>query len=124
MPFIFALRTPHNGESRTSVIQIAATVITAECEKFWQLLLCQGFLIGLSCGMIFGPIPAITAQWFKKRRSLAFGINATGASLGGTIIPIAARNLIELVGYVTALRLQRAWLTVFSGSGGRCALLP
>ena len=32
-----------------------------------------------------------------------FGIVATGASLGGTVIPIAARNLIELVGYMGIL---------------------
>ena len=82
------------------MILVAATVVTAECKKFWQLLLCQGFLTGACCGMIFGPIPTIAAQWFKKRRSLAFGIAATGSSIGGTVIPIAASNLIELIGYV------------------------
>ena len=85
------------------MIVVLATVITAECKEFWQLLLCQGFLTGLSCGMIFSPLPTIISQWFKKRRSLAFGIMATGSSLGGTIIPIAARNLIELIGYVGVL---------------------
>ena len=80
-----------------------ATLITAECKEFWQLLLCQGFLTGLSCGMVFGPIPVIVSQWFKKRRSLAFGILATGSSLGGTVIPIAASNLIELIGSVRAV---------------------
>ena len=75
-------------------------MITAECKEFWQLLLCQGLLTGLSCGMIFGPIPTITSHWFKKRRSLAFGINAAGASLGGVIVPIAASKLIELIGHV------------------------
>lgn len=79
---------------------VAATALTAECKEFWQLLLCQGFLTGVSCGMIFGPIPTIVSHWFKKRRSLAFGIAGTGSSIGGTVIPIATRNLIELIGYV------------------------
>jgi MCP family monocarboxylic acid transporter-like MFS transporter 10 len=58
--------------------------------------------------MIFGPIPAIASQWFKKRRSLAFGVIAAGSSLGGTIIPIAASNLIERIGYVRTSDAQRA----------------
>ena len=82
------------------MILVVATVLTAECEEFWQLLLCQGFLTGLSCGMIFSPVPTITSQWFKKRRSLALGVIATGSSLGGTVVPIAASKLIELIGCV------------------------
>ena len=79
---------------------VVATVLTAECKEYWQLLLCQGLLTGFSCGMTLCPILAIVAQWFKKRRSLAFGIVSAGASLGGTVIPIVARNLIDLIGYV------------------------
>ena len=120
---LFYIMSSNHG-SRTSVILVAATVITAECEEFWQLLLCQGFLTGLSCGMIFGALPAITSQWFKKRRSLAFGIMASGSSLGGTVIPIAASNLIELIGYVTVLCVQRSRLTVSSGSSGRSESSP
>jgi len=85
-----------------SVILVVATVVTAECKEFWQLLLCQGLLTGFACGMIFGPLPAIVSQWFTKRRSLAFGVIAAGSSLGGTIIPIAARHLVELIGYASA----------------------
>jgi len=96
-----------------SVILVVATVLTAECKEFWQLLLCQGLLTGFACGMIFGPLPAIVSQWFKKRRSLAFGVIAAGSSLGGTIIPIAARHLVELIGYVGAQCIQRAWLIGF-----------
>jgi MFS family permease len=81
-----------------------ATIVTAECKEFWQLLLCQGFLTGLSCGMIFGPIPTILSHWFNKRRSFAFGISAAGSALGGTVIPIASSHFIELIGYVKAQR--------------------
>ena len=88
----------HNPD--TSVTLVVATVVAAECKEFWQLLLCQGFLTGASCGMIFGPLPTIISHWFKKRRSFAFGICATGSAMGGTVIPIAARHLIELIGYV------------------------
>ena len=92
---------------------IIATVLTAECKEYWQLLLCQGLLTGFACGMTLCPILAIVAQWFKKRRSLAFGIVSAGASLGGTLIPIVARNLIDLIGYVSASSLWRTWLIDF-----------
>ena len=81
------------------MILVLATALTAECKEYWQFLICQGLLTGLACGMIFCPLPAVAAQWFKKRRSLASGVIYAGASLGGIIIPIVARNLVELIGY-------------------------
>lgn len=89
----------------SSVILVVATVLTAECTKFWQLLLCQGILTGWCCGMIFSPIPAISSQWFKKKRALAFGIMSTGSSIGGSIIPITADNLIEKIGFKWTMRV-------------------
>jgi len=100
---VFALYNEAHLE--ISVILVVATVLAAECKKFWQFLLCQGLLTGLACGMVFGPTPSIISQWFKKRRSLAFGIVAAGSSLGGTITPIAASKLIELIGYGNAPRV-------------------
>ena len=91
--------SPPDSRPDFSTILVVAVVLTAECKEFWQLLLCQGLLTGVCCGMIFCPIPAVVSQWFLKRRSLVFGIISTGSSLGGTIIPIAVRNLIELIGY-------------------------
>lgn len=40
------------------------------------------------------------AHWFKRRKGLALGLVAVGSSIGGTLFPIATRNLIEEVGYV------------------------
>jgi len=97
-------RVPFDHKLEISVILVVATVLTAECKEYWQLLLCQGLLTGFACGMTLCPILAIVAQWFKKRRSLASGIVSAGASLGGTVIPIVARNLIDLVGYVSLIR--------------------
>ena len=51
--------------------------------------------------MVFGPVIAVVAHWFKKKKGLALGLVAVGSSLGGTLFPIATRNLIEEVGYVT-----------------------
>lgn len=40
----------------------------------------------------------VNAHWFKKKRGLALGLVALGSSIGGTLFPIAARNLIAAVG--------------------------
>lgn len=34
--------------------------------------------------------------WFFKKRAFAFGIIAGGSSLGGVILPIMVRSLVEI----------------------------
>lgn len=43
--------------------------------------------------------------WFNKKRGAAFGILATGSSLGGVIFPIMVSRLIREVGYPWAMRI-------------------
>ncbi|KAF8902813.1 MFS general substrate transporter [Gymnopilus junonius] len=89
----------------SSAILVVATFLAAECKEYWQLLLCQGLLVGFGCGGIFGPTTAIVAHWFKKRRGLAMGFIAIGSSLGGTLLPIAVKNLIPRVGFPWTMRI-------------------
>ncbi|KAJ1307955.1 hypothetical protein OPQ81_002032 [Rhizoctonia solani] len=84
---------------------ITGTFLTAECKEYWQFLLCQGLAVGLACGILFGPMIAVISHWFKARRGLAIGIAASGSSVGGTIIPIVARQLIPKVGFKWAIRV-------------------
>lgn len=101
-----------------SVALVVSTLLIAQCTQYWQFLLCQGFAVGvsnpclvrlfylaanlsprqLSCGVIFGPTLGVVAHWFKKKKGLALGVVAVGSSGGGTLFPIAARNLINEVG--------------------------
>ena len=48
--------------------------------------------------MIFGPSLTVVSHWFNKKRGMALGLLSIGSSVGGTIFPIAARNLIPAVG--------------------------
>jgi len=48
-----------------SVILVGATFVTAECKEYWQFLLVQGFVIGLACGVIFGPVLGAVATYCK-----------------------------------------------------------
>ncbi|KAF9441307.1 MFS general substrate transporter [Macrolepiota fuliginosa MF-IS2] len=89
----------------SSTLLVVAAFLAAQCTEYWQLLLCQGFGVGLGCGGVFGPTYAIIGHWFKKKRGLALGYLAVGASLGGICIPIAVRNLIPKVGFPWTMRI-------------------
>ncbi|KAF7296027.1 MFS domain-containing protein [Mycena kentingensis (nom. inval.)] len=88
-----------------SVTLIAATFLVAQCTKYWHFLLCQGFVSGLSAGVLYGPITAVIGHWFKYRRGLATGMTAIGSSIGGTILPIVSRNLIPFIGFAWTMRV-------------------
>ncbi|KAF9020821.1 MFS general substrate transporter [Hymenopellis radicata] len=89
----------------SSALLVTATFLVAECHEYWQFLLCQGFAVGLACGGIMNPTTAVIAHWFKRKRGLAMGVMAMGSSFGGTLIPIAARNLIPKVGFPWTMRI-------------------
>lgn len=54
--------------------------------------------------MIFYPAMSSTGTWFFKRRALAFGIMASGSSLGGVILPIMVDHVIAQSGFPWAMR--------------------
>ncbi|KAH0826860.1 major facilitator superfamily domain-containing protein [Lanmaoa asiatica] len=88
-----------------SCLLIICTFLIAECTAYWQFFLAQGLGVGLACGVLFGPALGIVSHWFSKRRGLALGFNAIGSSVGGTIFPVAAQNLIPEVGFKWTMRI-------------------
>jgi len=89
----------------SSVICLASVFIVAECRTYWQFMLVQGVLYGLSAGFIFGPTIPLMQHWFRRRRSTAYGIVATGSSMGGTVLPIVVRKLIPMIGFKWTIRV-------------------
>ncbi|KAG6872973.1 hypothetical protein C0995_004512 [Termitomyces sp. Mi166 len=89
----------------SSALLITATFLVAQCTQYWHFVLCQGIVIGFAAGGIFGPTTAVIGHWFHRRRGLAMGWVAVGSSLGGTLLPIAAKNLIAAVGFQWTMRI-------------------
>lgn len=56
--------------------------MTSFCTKYSQILLAQGFLMGLGMGCLFTPATSLVAQYFSKRRGLAMGIVTSGSTIG------------------------------------------
>ncbi|KAG8958684.1 hypothetical protein FRC03_008912 [Tulasnella sp. 419] len=88
-----------------SIAMVVATFLVAECKEYWQFLLCQGIITGLGAGICYSPSVATISHWFKKKRSTAFGMSATGTAIGGTLLPIAVRKLIPSVGFKWTMRI-------------------
>ncbi|KZV82065.1 MFS general substrate transporter [Exidia glandulosa HHB12029] len=98
-----------------SIVLVVAVFLVAECTKYWHFVLVQGIMLGLASGCLFGPVMAVLTHWFKKRRSLAFGIVAVGSAVGGTVFPIAARRLKDEIGFAWSLRVMGFMILMLLG---------
>lgn len=79
--------------------------LLAECETFWQMLLCCGVLGGVCGAMLTTTTLAVVAHWFKERRGLTQGIAMMGSSCGGLTIPLMLQTTIPKYGYAWSLRI-------------------
>nr|POE48771.1 aspyridones efflux protein apdf [Quercus suber] len=96
--------------------------------NYGLIWLTQGFVsgLGMACffvtssqGMISNALPpctvliwsAVVATWFKKRKSLAIGIVASGASIAGLVYPIMTKFLITSMGFNNSVRCMAAVVT-------------
>ncbi|KAJ6510502.1 major facilitator superfamily domain-containing protein [Mycena sanguinolenta] len=78
--------------------------MTSISTKLYQFVLCQGLGVGIAMGFLYSPVVSTIGHYFKKRRIIAFGIFSTGASIGGTVLPIAMRRLFDEIGFPWAVR--------------------
>ncbi|KAJ3753368.1 major facilitator superfamily domain-containing protein, partial [Lentinula raphanica] len=88
----------------SNVLAVVATLLTAQCHKYWQFLLCQGILTGASTIMTIA-LP-VTSQWFEHHRELAFGLMLNGAALGGVIFPSVLKTLFPSIGFQWSMRVM------------------
>ena len=80
---------------------IGASVAT----KFWHLLLAQGISFGWGMGFLYVGSLGILPQWFGRNRSLAMGLAASGAGIGGLTYNLVTQALIDSVGLAWTYRI-------------------
>lgn len=68
-----------------SVLIVLGQMMLSLATQYYQVLLAQGFAIGIGCGCIFIPGVAILSTYFDKRLSLAVGLAAAGSGIGGVV---------------------------------------
>ncbi|KAK0702186.1 major facilitator superfamily domain-containing protein [Lasiosphaeris hirsuta] len=87
-----------------AVIYLVSVMLTASCTTYWQFILVQGILSGVSNSLLMFPSMAATPQYFHKRRGAAMGLAIAGSSLGAIVFPIVLSQLLERVGFAWAVR--------------------
>lgn len=84
---------------------VVSLMLLSLATEYYQIMLCQGLLSGLSLGVLYLPSVAMIPLYFKKHRGLALGIATAGGSAGGVFHPIVFRRLIEVSGFGWANRI-------------------
>ncbi|KAM0519034.1 hypothetical protein ACHAPE_004027 [Trichoderma viride] len=79
-------------------------MMTSLGAEYYQIMLAQGLCVGIGTGCLFVPAVVVLPQYFQKKKALANGIAATGASIGGVIYPIMFYRLEQQVGFPWATR--------------------
>ena len=75
------------------------------CTEYWQVLLAQGFCVGIGAGCLFVPSVSVLPTYFNTRIGLAVGVGSSGSSIGGIIYPIILYRLIDRIGFAWSVRV-------------------
>ncbi|OSC98189.1 MFS general substrate transporter [Trametes coccinea BRFM310] len=89
-----------------SMLLVVSTMLMSVCTKYYQFLLVQGLLTGLSYGMLFYPSFASISTHFRKYRATAVGVAIAGSGVGGVVFPIMYRQLFASIGFGWAVRIS------------------
>ncbi|KAK4107300.1 MFS general substrate transporter [Canariomyces notabilis] len=89
-----------------SILHVLGLMMASIGTEYYHILLAQGFCSALGVSMIFQPALNCVHGWFSSRRSTAFGIVMTGASVGGIILPIMLTRLIHDLGFAWSMRIS------------------
>jgi MFS family permease len=75
------------------------------CTELWQVMLAQGFVIGIGSGCLFVPAVSILPSYFTTKIGMAIGLAASGSSMGGIIYPIVFYRLVPRIGFAWSVRV-------------------
>lgn len=86
-------------------LHVFGLMMASISKEYYQILLSQGVVSAIGVATIFQPSLNVIPSWFDKKRGIAYGIAASGSSIGGIIFPIMVQRLIVQVGYGWAMRI-------------------
>jgi predicted MFS family arabinose efflux permease len=72
--------------------------------EYYQFFLAQAVVAGCGSGIVFNAALSPIVTWFLKKRATAFGIVASGSSVGGVVLPIMLDRLTRQIGFPWAIR--------------------
>jgi len=87
-----------------SFFHVFGLMMTSLSSQYYQFLLAQGVCSALGASAVFYGAMSSVGTWFYKNRAAAFGVMASGSSLGGVIYPIMVTKLIPEIGFPWTMR--------------------
>lgn len=94
------------------VLQTSGYVAAGFTDRFRQLMVTQGILVGLGIGFVYVPNLPILSPWFEARRSLANGLASAGSDFGAALFAWSTGAIIDAFGLRWALCIT-GLITVF-----------
>lgn len=109
--FVGALSGPiFDGGYFKITLQIAAATLVFSwmmlslSTQYYQIMLSQGILAGISVGLMEVPSIALIPDYFTRRLGLALGLSVSGAPIGGLVYSIVFRSLLITTSFAWATR--------------------
>ncbi|KAL3446436.1 major facilitator superfamily domain-containing protein [Aspergillus insuetus] len=84
---------------------VFGTMMLSLCKEYWQVLLAQGFTVGIGAGCLFVPCVSLLPTYFSTKLGAALGLAVSGSSLGGVIYPIVLNRLLDPLGFGWSVRV-------------------
>ena len=72
---------------------------------YYQIMLSQGFLVGIGQGLTYIPSLAIVGDYFEKKRPIAMAWSQSGIAIGGVIYPFIFSGLQPRIGFGWSTRI-------------------
>ncbi|CBX95726.1 hypothetical protein IAQ61_004559 [Plenodomus lingam] len=88
-----------------TVLTVFGVMMLSLCTKYWQIMLAQGWCIGIGSGILYTPSITLVAMAFTKHRALAVCFATSGTAVGGIIYPIIFVRLQPSIGFAWATRV-------------------
>ena len=87
-----------------SFLHVFGLMMTSLGSEYYQFFLAQSVCSAIGVSAIFNSCASSVSTWFARRRSTAFGVISSGASIGGIIFPIMVERLIPRIGFAWTMR--------------------
>ncbi|KAK5048699.1 hypothetical protein LTR84_005791 [Exophiala bonariae] len=92
-------------------------LVLAQCNAYWQIMLCFGFWAGLGCACLSTPAIAIIPHYFQRRVGFALGVALAGAGLGGVVFPFMIQTGFDHIGWAWTMRMLALIFGVLAALG-------
>ncbi|KAL2862529.1 MCT family MFS transporter [Aspergillus lucknowensis] len=89
-----------------SLLHVFGLMMASISTEYYQIMLSQGVCSAIGVASVFQAALACIGGWFNQKRGIAYGIAATGGSVGGVIFPIMVSRLIDEISFEWAMRIS------------------